>query len=59
MIATDRDELVATLDLTSGEFTDAGGAVYDEKGRQSTERVGRPKWATLSGGLVLGGRDFR
>jgi hypothetical protein len=58
LIATDRNQVVATLDLANGQFTDEDGGVIDSRREQSTEMAGHPKWATLSSGRVLGRKDF-
>lgn len=59
LVAWDWKEVVATLDLSSGRFTDGSGTVYDKDGRQNDNaQISLPKWAKLKGGLSLGRKKF-
>ncbi len=59
LVSPGEKSVVATLDLRSGKFASAGGAVYDARGEQSTDESGTPGWATTTGGRVLAHRRFR
>src|SRR5688500_2275704 len=53
LVARDRQEVVATLDLISGQFTGGGGTLYDSRAEQSTKGPIRVSWASLNGGKLL------
>jgi hypothetical protein len=59
LVSLDEKSVVASLDLMTGKFTSASGAVYDAQGIQSTEESGKPAWARTTEGKILARRSFR